>query len=415
MQMLPEYGLERVERIRLILGIILIGFVAAVFLNYVRGAYLGLAYPYNTFLFTPNDKFNDFFNMYNLTRHLNPYFEEYFIKSNYYPFANIIFFLFTMLPKRYAFLAFSGLFILVFSIVNYVNLKTDSKSETLITVFVFSLLTYPFLFLLDRGNIEGYLFLLLYFFLSLKESRPGLSAFLLACAIALKIYPAVFLILLFSEKKFKEIFITLAWVGALTLISLLFHKGGFIENLQFIATGFGVNDAAWFVVGNQKLLSGVSLFTPLKIVLDYLSTTIFPGIYAWKGALQGYFIGVFFLFGLLSLYLVLVEKQLWKKTAILVIAMLLFPHVSFDYKLISIFLPMFLYINDSQKSKLDLFYVIAFALLLIPKTYYVFPNFITNSGARDINIGVVLNPLIMCILLFVIVGVGIWKWWKKRN
>src|SRR5689334_13827084 len=136
-----EYGLDKSEKMRRIGAIILIGFVGAVFYHYSLGAYFRLPYPYNTFLFTPKDRFNDFFNMYNLTRNLNPYFEDYFIKSNYYPVANIVFFLFTFIPKLYAFVVFTYIFVASFLLINMVNLKRENGYETLTTVFIFSFLT----------------------------------------------------------------------------------------------------------------------------------------------------------------------------------------------------------------------------------------------------------------------------------
>jgi hypothetical protein len=407
MQKFFKYGMTKSEKIHWISGIILIGFMIAVFYHYVCGVYLGLPYPHNTFLFIPMDKFNDFFNMYNLTRNLNPYFEHYPIKSNYYPFANIVFYLFTTLPKLYSFFLFTCIFVVLFNLINFVNLKTENKNETLVTVFVFSFLTFPFLFLIDRGNIEGILFLFLYFFIYFKDKKPLVSSILLACAISLKVYPAVFLILFLSEKKIKETFVSILGVLILTFVSLLFHKGGFMENFQFIRSGFGINEIKYFANDNKYLLSGVSLFSPVKIVLYYLGRTILPDVQKWGNLLQVYSIGVLFLSGLLVIYVLFIEKQVWKKTAVLVFMMLLFPYISFDYKLINIFLPLLLYINSSQRSRLDLFYVSAFALLLIPKSYYFFTTFVSNSGTPDINIGVILNPLIMIAVLIVIIFNGI--------
>jgi len=415
MRRIFEEGMNRSEKIYLLSGIIFIGFVMAVFYHYVRGVYFGLPYPYNTFLFTPLDKFNDFFNMYNITKNLNPYFEEYFIKSNYFPFANVVFFLFTLLPNRYSFALFTSIFVLIFILINYVNIKTENRIKTLFSVFIFSFLTFPFLFLIDRGNIEGFLFILLYFFLYLKDRKPVVSSILLAFAIALKVYPAVFLVLLLSEKKFKEIIISVSGVLVTTFVSLLFHKGGFMENIQFIKSGFGINDSIYFANGNNYLLSGVSLFSPLKMALYYLGVTVFPIIKTFDGLLPMYSFGVLLLFGLLVIYVLFIEKQVWKKTAVLVFVMLLFPHVSFDYKLINIFLPLLLYINSGQRSGRDLFYVPAFALLLIPKAYYIFTSFISNSGTHDINIGVILNPLIMLSMLLLIIADGLKDAMDKRK
>jgi len=54
------------------------------------------------------------------------------------------------------------------------------------------------------------------------------------------------------------------------------------------------------------------------------------------------------IFALVSLatvvaYPVFVEKQFWKKTALAICALNLFPLVSGDYKLLHIFIPMFLF------------------------------------------------------------------------
>ncbi len=55
--MLPD------KKIDLLCLIIVIGFFSAVAFHYYMGSYLGRSYPYNTFLFSPNDHFNDFFNV----------------------------------------------------------------------------------------------------------------------------------------------------------------------------------------------------------------------------------------------------------------------------------------------------------------------------------------------------------------
>ncbi|WP_287726968.1 hypothetical protein [Microcystis sp. M061S2] len=52
--------MERTTKIKLISTIIVIGFAIAVFYHYSMGAYLGHRFPVNSFLLTPNDKFNDF-------------------------------------------------------------------------------------------------------------------------------------------------------------------------------------------------------------------------------------------------------------------------------------------------------------------------------------------------------------------
>ena len=95
--------------------------------------------------------------------------------------------------------------------------------------------------------------------------------------------------------------------------------------------------------------------------------------------------------------------------------MLLLPHVSFDYKLILLFVPLILFINSNQRYKSDWFYMSVYALLLIPKSYYFLPHFTTNSGAQDIGIGVILNPFLMITMLIVIIAGGIKDWISVRR
>ena len=60
-------------RIFTAVNIILFGFVAAVIFHYIFGAYLKLGYPFNTFLFSQDDKFNDFFHPLSAAALKNPY------------------------------------------------------------------------------------------------------------------------------------------------------------------------------------------------------------------------------------------------------------------------------------------------------------------------------------------------------
>ena len=100
---------------------------------------------------------------------------------------------------------------------------------------------------------------------------------------------------------------------------------------------------------------------------------------------------------------------------ILISMALLLPHISADYKLIYIFIPMFMFINSDKKSRFDLFYVIMFGLLLIPKDYYQFSRIVSDSGCSDIGIAVVLNIFIIISMVAVIVKDGLSNWLAGLN
>lgn len=48
-------------RTEILVSIITLGFIIALFFKYVQGAYLHMDFPFNTFLFAPDDRFRDFF------------------------------------------------------------------------------------------------------------------------------------------------------------------------------------------------------------------------------------------------------------------------------------------------------------------------------------------------------------------
>ena len=80
--------------------IVMLGFVLSVFKHYILGAYAHLSYPYNTFLFTPDDRFNDFFNMLRACKDNNPYLTSYWLKSVYFPAANTFFYVFGLIRNE---------------------------------------------------------------------------------------------------------------------------------------------------------------------------------------------------------------------------------------------------------------------------------------------------------------------------
>jgi hypothetical protein len=226
----------------------------------------------------------------------------------------------------------------------------------------------------------------------------------------------VFLVLLLSERKLKETALVISGVVLSTFACLLMFKGGLGRNLSFLLTGFDLNASAYFTFNNHALLSGVGLFSPVKVLFQSVFE-FFGATPTWPHFLGAYSLVVMVCFALITLYVVFIEKVLWKKVALLTFSMLLFPHVSFDYKLMHVFLPLLLFINSEGESRGDWFYATAFALLLIPKSYYFLPDFVTNSGNRDISIAVFVNPLIMVVMICVIMvgGLGKSSLLKKRD
>lgn len=388
--------MSREEKLKYFAIILIAGFGFSVFYHYIINRYVGLGYPWNTFLFMPVDHFNDFYNI--------------VIKGTaetiYFPIARLVIVPFQMFRSHV--LAMIVYMLLVFIPIvyyNWINLKCVKWIDSITYTFVFTFLAYPVLFLIDRANFESFVYLSLCLFIILyKQGKILLSCIPLAFAISLKLFPAVFVILLIADKKYKETFFVLAFVVLLSFTALMLLPGTMTENLTAL---FG-NQQKYnkdYAVGFGGFDFGNSLFGIFKAVFIFLQLSDYI-----HSILLVYILLAFLGFLFLAAYIIFIEKVFWKKVTLLVIAMCILPHVSGDYKLIHLLIPIFLFINlkeggrnlylniHSMKFRLDLLYTLLFAILLIPKNYRLFFN---------VYDGVILDPLIMVMIVFLIIYSGL--------
>ncbi len=400
-----DYSLEKNEKVFYMGFVILAGFVAAVIYHYWMGVYLSKPYPFNTFLFNPQDRFNDFFVMYDLDKGFNAYTHN--LINSQFPFLNLVAALFALISRDASLFLYIAVVITGFSYFNFVFIR--GAKNTITWVFIFSLLTYPLLFTLDRANLEGLVFIFLALFIYFYWRRHFMvSSIFLGAAIAMKVFPVVFLVLFLSDRKYKEMFAGIAAAVIFSAGALLALNGSFFKNLnEFLSTkNFDIYSA---YLGPKHIVQrGVNIFSVLKIYLIHFKMIAKTDM---TQLLNRYAeLSVVFFAGLAA-YVVFVEKEFWKKVAILVISMLLLPQLSGDYKLIHLFLPLFLFIN-APKGRQDLFYALAFGLLLIPKDYWMI-NEVVSDGGQDISWAVIINVAIMVIMLAVIVIEGLLRARKK--
>jgi hypothetical protein len=397
--------MNRDRKIEVIAFIVLCGFVASVFFHYVMGNYERLRYPYNTFLFTPADRFADFTVSMRAAKNLDPYITASHPPSLQYPFVHLLFYLFTLLPSGVALPIYLTVIVVAFVRIVARSLAPSSRRGYLSEVFILSLLTYPFLFALDRGNVETLVFILLLGFARLlTRGRSLASACLLAIAIAVKVSPVVLVVLYARERRFREIGVALGGALALNMMSLACFSGGMMANLSFVLHGSNFDTFSWAFGNTNVVQRGVSLFTMVKILA------------VLKGAVRSLdmnrvlavYTGLALLvFGALAAYTLKVESQLWKAVALMVNAMLLLPYLSGDYKLLHLFVPMLLFMDEKTESPMDWFYSVVFALLLIPKDYYILPGLESEGGNRDISVAVPLNAALLIVMTAGIIVSGL--------
>lgn len=385
------------QKINLIAAIVLVGFIFSIFFHYFLGFYVRAEYPYNTFLFIPWDRFMDFLNPLEVSRNLNPYYQGG--EAVYFPFAFIIFYFFSLIPTGFSLLLFILIFVLGFIYFNYIYLKPDiqnpvSKTETFKNIFIFSFLTYPFLFTIDRANIESFLFIFLALFIFFYLKKDFIKSIIfLSFAISMKLYPVVFLLMFLKDRKFKEIIYAALLTLFLTIISLLCFKGDLVTNIQGMIQGLNYYKQN-YITGNMGLAYGASLFGVMKLYLVLLNN-----IFKIEDLVRIFSFISILSFTIITPYILFIERELWKVTAVIFLTMAIFFHITSDYKLILIFIPLWLFLNTKNSSKNDVLYTIAFGLLLIPKNYF----FIVGN----VSISIILNPFIMLIMLVVIIIEGI--------
>jgi hypothetical protein len=404
--------MSKQQKINLIGLIILMGFVVATFLCYMRGAYLHLPYPANTFLFHPREKFTDFTGLYHFIEGGNPY--TRLDASPYYPLANLILFLFALMPLHLSFLVLTLVFLVCFAWFNARNLETGNRLEQIRNVFIFTFLTYPVLFAIDRGNMECLLFVFVLFFaFFFTKNLYYWSAFFLSLAIAMKAFPVILALLFLARRQYRAFIFTGLSTVLLTVFSLLVFKCNPVEYLNMALHGGNIAHDNTFsdIAGDNNFFQrGPTLFNIYKLALLATHAIHSMGMSRW---LALYYAAAILSMILIAAYVIWVEKILWRQIALLVFAVLLLPHISGDYRLLYVFIPMLMFINYEQPQRRDVIYAVLFGLLLIPKDYFFIPHTVTNvwvdeGGHRlaQIGISILLNPLLLLTFATLIITDG---------
>ena len=245
----------------------------------------------------------------------------------------------------------------------------------------------PFIYQFERANIIFIALMLLLTYLLLKDSdnkiAREISLICLALAACIKIYPAVFGLLLLKEKRWKEsirvviyglifFFVPFAFMGGFCKIpnfleALLMspdnsdpHTYGFGNKLNFTNTIMAVHT---FFVNRGKIS-----YADAQNKAHYISLVLTIG-----SAIMAYF-----------------SKEKWKTYALLTGIMVGFPAFSFMYCSVFICIPLVAFIMQKREKirKMDIVYIITFLMIFgihiykTPKLFYMkdvkWPLYVTD-------------------------------------
>jgi hypothetical protein len=386
----------KLRRVRLLVTIVLIGTVVSIGFHYVEGYWLGWGYPRSTFLYYgPSEYLGDWDNPYlyakaRLSGHPAPFI--------YFPFAVFATAVATTLPMRLSLVLLVSVF-LVALVLMLRGWVVDLQGHAFVRLqhgFILVALSYPVLFVLDRANQEMLVFVFLAGFLYfLYVRKPAwLAVLFLAAAIAYKLYPATFLLLLLAERRVKLCLLTILLAVALTAAGT-----GFLA----VQGGYDVG-AIWQMNSQQKSV--------LQDVMVRNSGGVAHGHTLWglaqvRGLLLGtgwskpsdfqmslYTAGAALIFVLLALHVVFREKERWKQVLLVTAAAILLPFVSIDYTLIHLYFPLLFFVNSPRVSRWNMTYTGLFAVLFIPVDYYYL-----SVPMADASISVIVYPLALVALV----------------
>ena len=378
-----------------LLLLMVVGFFAAVAAHYVQGVYRGQPYPFNTFLFRPGAAFSDLSATLALSGDANPYLAPSTpFASNYPPFAHLLLRPMSALPYDLALAIFLvGVTAAALWLVA-AQLKDVILPLRLLAAAIIGLLNYPMLFMLDRGNIEGLLFLVLAAAALCARRRAWTwSAVLIGVAVAMKGYPVLFIFVLLGARRYRDAIIAAVTAAGLTLISFMTLSGGLLENAKALLKTLLAFDGA----GTVEL--GVQHGSSLNGVASVAAHT-WPAV-SWIPRLTAPLT-----IGVLVVGVVAVisgRLLLWQSCAVVVALTILVPSVAYDYRFVLMLVPLLVLLREPG-GLLRRPSILLLGLLFVPKGLPVLYG--------EVTIGVVLNPLL---LLLLVLGLSTAAFWQRST
>lgn len=393
----------------LVLGLVA-GMSFAVAAHYVQGAYLGREYPFSTFLFRPTDlfvtggpqigghAFGDFYATWKHSGDASPYLAPSVpFPSNYLPFTHVLLKPLTWLPYSVAFAVFNLAVLITVPLLLWRELRDVPTPLGLLAAFVIGLLNYPVLFLLDRGNLEGVILLMLLGVgLAVRAHRWPWAALLIALAGAMKGFPLVFLLLLVAHRKWRWAGASVVGFASLTVLSLATMAGGARTNLQALRGGLSAFGAS--AASDNGLQHSSSLQGMLSVAARQLPTLSDLVQYG----------------GVLSLAVLVVASAACasgrltngETTAVCAALMVLVPSVSYDYRLAHLLVPVLLLLR-APVGPMRVAVLGLLGAVLVPKGLPVL--------FAEVNIATVVNPLLLLTLVGVLSAAAVTRDVKSRQ
>lgn len=381
------------------------------------------------FFYNIKDSFMDFFNCLFGYKEGNPYISE--TPTNYPAMAVLFYKLIAsgnqfdvkiVTPMELKLHQFPWIILMVYTILllficRVVLLyKVNLKNYERIVLELILILSYPVMYAIERGNIINVAFVLTLFFVAYYNDDNKIFRILayiaLSLAAALKIYPAVFGLILVKEKKIGEA-IKLVIYGFIFMVIPFFYFGGIPAIQVWIQGLIGfTNTFAGSAQTTLEMQYGYGYNYCLKNIFRVFSYLINgdPAIGAWEN--------VAIVIYVLVIMAAFFTKHKWKELLCYAMLIVIVPAVSYTYALLFLIIPFLVYINSlrgngkkREKESVEAFiYAVIMAIILIP---WPFPyiekcNILLENGLGPLPFQSLVGFICICLLIIMII-IGLFK------
>ncbi len=337
--------------------------------------------------------------------------EVYKNRIIYPPLANLFFYILSNMidpelatasfPKRYLlardytclFLYFVFVILCMIMLVGVTKkyLEKHNLQRFSLTLPVLLLFSYPMIYCIQRGNIALLSLVFTMFFVFYRDSENKflreLSFVLLAIAAGIKLYPAVFGLLLITDRKFKQAFRLIIYGLIFFIVPFFFYDG--IESIidlynnlgRFSDKSSGKISPAFVCVNVLAMYANMLLKIDYTVIYNFLVTVTY----------------------LSAASILIFSPKQWQKVWAICYMIMNYQSTGRTYILVFAIIPFIMFIASEKFRKRDVPYFIIFllVLLVIPPVYFtqlesicewVSNNLISSSGLLAKNLKFLGSP-----------------------
>ena len=342
---------------------------ASVAFHYVNRYYLGRIYPWSTFLVAPRFHFGDYYLSYVAATRFGPGRSGNMVYS---PVMHLLMATFTLLPAWQGFALVVVAFLAVLVGLCWRMIGGEAPLATRAQqVAVLVLLSYPVLFVIDRGNLEMVMFVALGLFFYLYYGRHSRWAWIpLAFAIGGKYYWITLLVLPLSDRQLRQTVYALAGAVVLTLGSA-------------VALALEVHaSVSWVLHAMMQTLGARSAVYRSMFIVQH-AHTLWASMQLANGLLDyplfnvshldmGYVLVAAMLFVLIGYEVAIHDMEPWQRVLALVAATLVLPIESYDYTLLHLYFPLALLVCCAPLKTWTRVAALLIGVCLVPWDYHYY-------------------------------------------